>query len=141
MKYLIIIVGTILVVFVGFLIFMMSLVPDIGDSTFRKITLTSQNKSSKLFIKSENWGLMGDSQITVISTDEDREFAADSTREFVFKGLSPFLYKTMNDTLFIYSSQIVQVPPIFNSKWTVKQIEIENPEMMTLRDSSDFKKF
>jgi hypothetical protein len=115
--------------------------PDIGESAFRKIKFTSQEKSSNIYIKSESWGLTGGSQITVISTNDEQEFEADSTEEFVYHSLEPFLYKAQNDTSFIYTRQKAQVPFGFKSKWTIEQIEVDNPEMMTLRADPDLMKF
>lgn len=110
-----------------------------AEPNFESVTLTSNYSSSKIYIKSEIWGLAGGSRVTVISTDELEECKADTTKEYVFLDLEPFVYKAQNDTLFIYTRRKVPVPKKFKSKWTIKQLELGNPEMMDLKTNSTFK--
>lgn len=140
MKYLIIIFGTLALFFTILFLLIIFAVRDFGHPNFEIVTLTTQDNSSKLYIKSKNWGVMGDHQITIISTDDEKEFEADTIRDYVFKGLEPFLYKVINDSLFLYVGQRVKTPPSFNSKWTIMQVEIKNSKFSKMRLDGNFKK-
>src|SRR6478752_5239200 len=93
-----IIIGLVLIV--GLVMYwFFSQVTDSFSGTYNRIELGSTD-NQKLYIKSHNWGLTGDHQLTVIETDEEREFEVDSTKQIIFNGLEPFLYKVSGDTLF-----------------------------------------
>ena len=96
--------------------------------------------NDKLFIKSKNWGVTGDHQLTIISTEEEREFEIDSTRQIIFNGLEPFLYKVSNDTLFLMLRQKSRIPDGFNSRWTIIQKEVDNPTMMNSMQDPELKR-
>jgi hypothetical protein len=113
---------------------------DSMDPAFSQVELVSKDSSSKLYIKSTNWGVTGDRQITIISLDEDKEFKVDSTSQIVFQGLEPFLYQVRTDSLFLFVRQKAEVPVNFKTNWVIIQNEIENPEMMTLRDNPAYKR-
>lgn len=107
---------------------------DAYASTYNRVELVSVD-SDKLYIKSKNWGVTGDHQLTIISTEDEREFEVDSTRQIIFNGLEPFLYKVSNDTLFLTLRQKSKIPEGFNSRWTIIQEEVDNPTMMkSMRD-------
>lgn len=133
-----IIIGFILVA--GLIIYwFFSKLTDVYSPTYNSVELIS-TKNQKLFIKSKNWGVTGDSQITIITNDEEREFEIDSTKQIISKGLEPFLYKVSNDTLFLTLRQKIKIPNGFNSNWIIIQNEVDNPTMMDLRHDKDFKK-
>lgn len=113
-------------------------VGDFGRPTYRIIPILSQNKKSTIYIKTKNWGVTGDHQLTVVSTSPEKEFEPDSTKEMIFKGLEPFLYKSNKDTLFLFVWEKSIIPENVRSKWIVKQTEVDNPKMMNLRNDSSF---
>ncbi|AOM79940.1 hypothetical protein [Pedobacter steynii] len=115
-------------------------VRDFGRPTYRIIPILSQDKKSTIYIKTKNWGVTGDHQLTVVSTSPEKEFESDSTKEIIFKGLEPFLYKSNKDTLFLYVWEKSIIPENFRSKWIVKQTEIDNSKMMNLRKDNSFNK-
>lgn len=123
------------VIVLGLLMYwFVSTLTDAFAPTYKRIELSSMN-TEKIYIKSKNWGVTGDHQLTVISTDDEREFEIDSTRQIVFEGLTPFLYKVSNDTLFLTVSKTSEIPFGFNSRWTIIQKEVDNPTMMhSMRD-------
>ena len=140
MKYVIIIVTTLLIICIGFCLVFIIALDGVGDSVFKTEILVAKNNPDKLYIKSESWGLTGDNQITIISTDGTRKFEADSTKDFVFKGLSPFLYKTSQDTLFLYTMKKVDNPHNFKSSWKIIQKEVANVEYMDLIADHSYKR-
>lgn len=118
-------------------------VSDFADSSepaYTYFELISEKDNSKIYIKSKNWGMTGDHQITVISGSGEREFEVDSTTQLVFHGLEPFLYQVKEDSLILYVREKVGVPEGFKTNWVVKQNEIENPEMMRLRTNPSYKR-
>ena len=122
---LVVVVGLIMYWFLGQL-------QDAFSGTYNRIDLISAD-NKKLYIKSHNWGVTGDHQLTIISTDDEREFEIDSTREIIFSGLEPFLYKTSNDTLYLTVRRKSKIPEGFNSTWTIIQTEVDNPTMIKLK--------
>ncbi len=106
--------------------------------THRQFELVSSDNKSRLYIKTENWGITGDSQQTIITSDND-EFEIDSTRQIIFNGLEPFLYKQSSDTLVLYVRTKAKIPHDFKSTWTIIQIEVDNPKMMDLRRDNNYK--
>ncbi len=107
--------------------------------THRQVELVSSNNKSALYIKTENWGVTGDSQRTIITTDNGDDFEVDSTRQIIFDGLEPFLYRQNNDTLVLYVWTKATIPKDFKSPWTIIQIEVDNLKMMDLRRDNSYK--
>ena len=108
---------------------------EIGKPSFEKEQLYFPNKKTSLYLKSKNWGLTADHQISVISTKPDFEFQPDSISEYIFHGFGGIIYKAENDTLKIYSTQKPKVPPKFESEIKVEIIEImDNLEWIKLND-------
>jgi hypothetical protein len=119
-----------LVVVVGLVVYwFLSKLTSAYAPTYKRVELVSVD-NDKLYIKSKNWGVTGDHQLTVISTEDEREFEIDSTRQIIFNGLEPFLYKVSNDTLFLTLRQKSRIPEGFNSRWTIIQQEVDNPTIM-----------
>ena len=112
---------------------------DASAPTYNRVELVSGN-NNKLYIKSKNWGVTGDHQLTVISIEDEREFEIDSTRQIIFNGLEPFLYKVSNDTLFLTLRQKSKIPDGFNSRWTIIQTEVDNPTMMDSMQNPELKR-
>jgi len=108
----------------------------IGNPVFERKQIYFPNKKTSLYLKSINWGLTGNHQISVISTKSDFEFQPDSITEYIFHGFGGIIYKTENDTLKIYSTQNPKVPPKFESEINVQLIEIKrNLEWIKLNDN------
>ncbi len=82
--------------------------------------------------------MTGDSQLSSISTNEDRRsIAQDSTKEYIFKGLEPFLFRFNLDTLYVYTRHPVKSPTeIQLSKIKVVQIAISNSEFIEILHKS-----
>jgi hypothetical protein len=94
-----------------------------------------EKNDNTLYIKKKNWGLTGDYQVIVLSTNLNKDFSPNKKTEYVFEGLSPFFYKVDNGILTLYVRKVSEIPEIFNLKDFVKQEELTNQEMMTLFDN------
>ena len=80
----------------------------------------------------------------MISTKSDLEFEPDSISEYIFHGFGGIIYKTVNDTLKIYSTQKPKTPPKFASEINVEIIEMKNNlEWIKLNDKikNEYQKF
>ncbi len=87
LKALVIVIG-IVAFFAGvFFLYVLNQFADTWQPTYKIIELESKINSSKIYLKSKNWGVTGDRQISIISSDNDREFEEDSIKEYIFKGL------------------------------------------------------
>jgi len=124
-------------------IFLLVVLDDITDSfqpNYSRVELISNKDKSVIYIKSKNWGVTGDHQITVITTNEEREFEPDSTEEYIFNELGPFLYRVKGDSLILNVRSKANIPNNFKSNWKIEQIETENPEMQDLWINPDYKR-
>ncbi len=130
-------IGFLIIVGLG-LYWFFSGVADAFSGTYNRIELTSVD-NQKIYIKSHNWGVTGDHQLTIIETNDEREFEPDSTKQMIFKGLEPFLYRVSNDTLFLILRKKSTIPNEFNSPWTIIQSEVDNPTMIKLRRDPELK--
>lgn len=81
----------------------------------------SSSKGTKIYLKSKNWGLTFDHQLSVISNNSSQKWEVDSLKDYVFPGLQPFLYEFKNDTLFLYPSVLCKKPKDFQSSIPVIQ--------------------
>jgi hypothetical protein len=131
-------IGFVLVVGLG-LYWLLSSVQDAFSGTYNRLELNSAD-NEKLYIKIHNWGITEDHQLTVIETDDEREFDVDSTKQIIFNGLEPFLYRVSNDTLFLILRKKSKIPNGFNSTWTIIQREVDNPIMINLRLDPELKR-
>ncbi|PSR52497.1 hypothetical protein AHMF7605_02635 [Adhaeribacter arboris] len=107
--------------------------------TYSKVELISTKDNSVIYIKSKNWGLTGDHQVTVITSNEDSEFEPDSTQEYIFNGLGAVVYRVKQDTLILYVSPKTKIPINFQSNWKIKQIETESSEKQELLVNPEYK--
>ena len=124
-------------------IFLLFVLDDITDSfqlAYPRVELISSTDNSVIYIKSKTWGVTGDNQITVISTNGESDFEPDSTEEYIFNGLGPFLYRVKGDSLILNVRSMVIIPNNFKSSWKIKQIESESSEMQNLWFNPDYKK-
>jgi hypothetical protein len=99
---------------------------EFGKPVFEKRQIYFPNKNTTLYLKSKNWGITGNHQISVISTKPDFEFQPDSISEYIFHGFGGIIYKVENNTLKIYSHQKPKIPLEFESDINVEFIEIKN---------------
>lgn len=91
------------------------------------IVKVTSTKGENLYLKSKNWGLTYDHQLTVISTSNKAKWQEpDSTKDFIYKWLDPFLYEFKNDTLFVYCNTKAPIPKNFTSNIKVVQKEVDN---------------
>jgi|SRR5690554_4969677 len=92
-----------------------------------------------LFIKKISWGLTYDHNVFLLTCSPDKSVEPDSTSEYIFLS-SELFYKVSNDSLYIFTSLKAKTPLIFNSKFKVVQQELENVEIMKLREDKNYKK-
>ena len=91
---------------------------DYVNETYKIKPITSDKVNEMIFIKTKNWGLTGDNQITFISPDSNFDFnKKDSNDHYIFIGLEPFFYKQSNDSLILYLRTKVNVPKNFKTKY------------------------
>lgn len=110
------------------------------NGTYKTTEIKSNNVEGILYIKTMNWGLTGDSQITTISTTDKIDFnKKESDDYYIFNGLEPFLYRQSNDSLILYSQTIVNVPKNLKTKWKIIQETVDNPTFSDLRKAEKVK--
>lgn len=105
-----------------------------------RTTCLKSNTVGKIFIKSVNWGITGDKQLTIITTDKKTDvWRASEDENYIYDGLEPFTYRQSNDSLIIYSHSAVSVPKHFKSRWKIIQHKVENSFMMDLYTDKRYK--
>lgn len=105
------------------------------DSTDDYTTINShvvRAAKDSLFIITQNWGLNGDNQTTIITKNVRSNGKYDGTTNIVYDGLEPFVYKVEKDTLFIFSRHVVAIPKGFTSKIPIIQTQVDNPKFVDL---------
>jgi len=95
----------------------------------------SKKYKESIYIKKKEWGVTGDYQVIVISKSPSKEFEPDDKYDYIYKWDADFFYKYNNDTLVVYVYKKSQIPMRFDSKITINQNELSNPEMMDLYDN------
>lgn len=99
---------------------------EIGKPSFEMKKIYFSNDKTYLYVKRKTWGLTSNHQITIISTNPELEFKADSLTDYIFNGPAEVIYKAENNTLKIYSHNKPFVPNKFESKIEVELIEFQN---------------
>jgi archaellum component FlaF (FlaF/FlaG flagellin family) len=122
------------------MVFMMNFYTEL-DSAYEPIysikKIHSDALNEDIFIKKNNWGVSSNHEVVVISTSGQEKFEPDSTKEYVFK--TEFFFKSVKDSLYVYTRVKSKAPISFNSKFKIKQVELDNSEMMELRGYDNFK--
>ena len=111
---------------------------DAFSPTYQTVELIP-GRNEKLYIRTENWGVTGDSQLTIITTENNGDFEIDSSKQIIFKGLEPFIYRVSGDTLFLVLRHEGKIPAGFGSTWKIIQKEVDNPMMMNTRRVDRYK--
>ena len=140
MKKVILVTSVILVL--GIIICMVVLnnvIPEIKP-IYKQIEIKSNAGKESLFLKQKVWGITSDNSIIVISNSSKNEFEIDSASDYVFKGYSTFFYRQVQDSLYVYVSKKVKIPPKLYTEFEITQIELSNTEMMNLLANNSYKK-
>ena len=90
------------------------------------------SKQQAFYVKSYNWGITGDSQLSTISGNDDQIGFEDKNKPHIIEGLEPFIYRLEHDTLTIYS-RVTLNPFVINCpSLTVQYRTVDNPQYMSL---------
>lgn len=108
------------------------------DATFYQVDLISSRQRT-LYIKRWNWSVTGDSQVTVISTDDDQQMPKDSTHQLRIEGLEPFLYHVSGDTLFLAVRELKTIPAELRSGWIIVQEKVDSKRWYQYRNGMKYK--
>ena len=101
--------------------------------SYQTTEIKSEQFTDKLFIKTKNWGMTGDSKITTISLVENIDFdKTQSDTYYIFEGLDPFFYRQSDDSLILYCMTRIKVPKNFNTKWKIILNQVDNTTFMNL---------
>jgi hypothetical protein len=97
-------------------------------------------KGETIYVRSVNWGLTGDSQLSIITKDSLADLSSENNRDIV-KGLDPFLYSFHKDTLtlYFYNTVTYRIKEKF-STIKVSYKKIQGAEYNLLRKSDKFGK-
>lgn len=135
MKIVLIVVSVIVgIIFTAIMILYFAMPNMEPDYKTKKITFN--NSDEVLFFKTSTWGISADHWVSVLSANSENEIKPDSTKGYVYKEPSFTFYRTYNDTLWLYVYSKAPVPKLFDSKIKVIQVELENPDMMKIRQTN-----
>ena len=117
-------------------IFFNSCFPNLDDTQNCKELVSS--KGEKVYVKSINWGVTGDHQVTIITHDIERMKIRTDTAGAVHM-LEPFLYRFKNDTLTLVFSQWKTYEIKEKLKTIkVKYVNVEFSEFWRLKNESGY---
>jgi hypothetical protein len=102
---------------------------DYGDYRCAKLV---SSKKEILYVKTYNWGINGDSQISTLASDDTPIGFEDKGKSTVVSGLEPFIYRFAQDTLTLYSRSPLPAFPLHCSSITVRYEVVDNPRYMDL---------
>ncbi|MEN7551259.1 hypothetical protein AAG747_25300 [Rapidithrix thailandica] len=139
LSYLIIIGLTVFLGVGGILNFYLNRIERRSQPATRKVEIRSSDGDFSIFIKLKSWGMTGDHQVIVISENPNDSFQVDNSTDYIYEGLIPFFYKQNGDTLKIYATKKSPVPENFKNGIVIKQIELNNAELMNLYDDYEEK--
>lgn len=89
------------------------------------------NNNHCLYLKAKVWGINGEGRIVMLSTDSSDNFT-DTLSNYKFPGADFLFYKVKGDSLYLFVYDQSKIPPLFRSDIKIKQIELENLNMMNL---------
>ena len=105
------------------------------------VKVSSKEIDESLYIKTSNWGLTGDNQITTISTNDNiNHDKIENDEYYVVFGLEPFLYRQNMDSLILYSRGVIKVPKKFKTKWKIISRSVDNPTFIDLMINKKYNK-
>lgn len=119
-------------------------IDELGKPHYNKEQIYFPKKNTSLYLKSKNWGLTADHKVSVISTSSELEFEPDSISEYIFQGFGGLVFKTVSDTLKVYTTQKPNIPQGFKSDVIVEFIELkDNREWIKLNEKikNGYRKF
>ena len=105
-----------------------------GDHRCAKLV---SSKGDALYVKTYNWGITGDGQLSTLAGDAAPIGFADRGNAGVVNGLEPFLYRFEQDTLTLYSRSHLPPFSLPGSSITVRYQVVDNPDHMNLRRLAD----
>ncbi|RZK31941.1 MAG: hypothetical protein EOO61_17405 [Hymenobacter sp.] len=100
-----------------------------GD--YRCAKLISSKKET-LYVKTYNWGINGDSQLSTLADNDVPIGFEDKGKSAIVAGLEPFIYRFAQDTLTLYSRSTLPSFPLHCSSITVRYELVDNPSYMNL---------
>ena len=101
------------------------------------------DNGKKLYLKSKVWGISSDKKIIALSTDSTYVIK-DAKKEYIYMQADFLFYQVKRDSLYLYVYNLSKQPLFFQSSVKIKQIQLENREMMGLfhnSDKAEIKKF
>ncbi|MDB5267289.1 MAG: hypothetical protein JWP58_329 [Hymenobacter sp.] len=103
-----------------------------GESDDSHVTKIVSSKGEALYVKSYNWGITGDKQISTISDNDDPLEFGEKNEPHIVKGLDPFIYRFEHDTLIIYSRIAVNPFSVHCPSIVIQYKIVDNPDYMDL---------
>jgi len=109
--------------------FLTSCSTDYGD--YRCAKLVSSKKET-LYVKTYNWGVNGDSQLSTLAGNDTPIGFEDKGKPMIVEGLEPFIYRFAQDTLTLYSRSPLPAFPLHCSSIAVRYEVVDNARYMDL---------
>ena len=102
------------------------------ESDDYQVSKLVSSKGDALYVKSYNWGVTGDKQISTISDNGDPLNFEEKDEPRVVKGLDPFIYRFEHDTLTIYSRTAINRFLVHCPSIVIQYKHVDNPDYMDL---------
>lgn len=116
---------------VGAIIYAITFIIKLSSTQREIVEVKYPQLKETIYLKNEKRGL--NYEKTAISTSSQKKVGNDEDKSFIYKNGETFFYKTVNDTLVVYTMYKIDYPKKFSSKVYVKQIEITNPKFIELK--------
>ncbi len=117
-----------LAAFLGFSNFFSSNDAD-AASSYNEYVIDFDSLGEKIYVRARAWGLAGNHEEIILSNEpiKNKHLEYFYDRQFIFLSVTELFYKKTNeDTLEVYVDYKSEVPPKFQSKVKIKQIEFKD---------------
>jgi hypothetical protein len=89
-----------------------------------RVEIYSDQYDESIYLKKHVWGIGGNHRECVITESSKMPFIPNEETDYIYKNIRPIFYKFNNDTLTIYTWEIVPIPPEFESKIVIQQFDM-----------------
>lgn len=125
-------IWTVIVLVVGCITYVIVFISVISSTHREIVEVKYPQLNESIYLKNEKRGL--NYEMTAISTSSRKKIENSNDKSFKYKSGETIFYKSINDTLLVYTMNKVGYPKKFKSKVYIKQMEISNPEFIELRN-------
>jgi len=134
MKLIMIVAGSLFIIFIIFVIIFLRSTPQ-WEPVISRIEINIPDLNESVYVTKKIWGVSYDHQIILISSQPKKEVKYDPETDYLYEGHSTLFYKVDGRDLKIYTRKRAHPPQHFDSEVNIVQIELDNVGMNKLKEN------